>query len=90
MTPRVGRPRTKGKLHALIRKATKHDRQDEFAALLGVSRHAIYQWDKGTPPNPYWQTQLNALCRRYNLKLIYKVKDLSVQKGTRKRVNGKR
>ncbi len=75
MTRNPGRPHNDGKLATLIKRATEHDRMGEFASLLGVTRHAVYKWNEGDDPSLYWQTQINALCRKLRLSLIYKVKD---------------
>jgi len=66
------RPQRDGVLSRLIKKATKHNQQKEFAALLGVKRSAVYKWNRGKAPDAYWQMQINALCKRLRLPMIYK------------------
>jgi transcriptional regulator with XRE-family HTH domain len=66
------RPLRDGVLTRLIKKATKHNQQREFAALLGVKRSAVYKWNRGKVPDAYWQMQINALCKRLRLPTVYK------------------
>lgn len=65
------RPRRSGILDELIRRATENGQQGELAALLGVTRHAIYKWNRGTPPGNYWQMQINGLCQRLRIRLVF-------------------
>lgn len=65
------RTRKPGKLDALIRRATKNDQQGELASLLGVTRHAVYKWNRGDMPGSYWQMVINDLCRALRTRLVY-------------------
>lgn len=69
----IGRPReVVGVLHALIARATLHDRISEFARLLDVSQKSVHAWNNGERPNLYYQQEVNRLCLQVGLKPIYK------------------